>query len=47
MGVYLIIHKNEGDNRASRIHPILIFGIEACLHDKYLGVFLIEQAEEL
>eukprot|EP00957_Ditylum_brightwellii_P136721 10426141-Ditylum_brightwellii.AAC.1 len=42
----LLIHKKANDNRVSKLRPILLFNIEANMHNKRLGREAMEMAEE-
>lgn len=42
----LLIHKKPGDNRVHRLRPIMLFDIECNIHNKRLGWFAMQRAEE-
>ena len=46
-GIYLLIHKDPNDFRPHRILPIILFDIEANTHNKSLGKYAMNHAEEL
>eukprot|EP00957_Ditylum_brightwellii_P124976 9527183-Ditylum_brightwellii.AAC.1 len=46
-GLNLLIHKGSNNNMVSKLRPILLFDIEANMHNKYLGRFAMERAEGL
>eukprot|EP00957_Ditylum_brightwellii_P021422 1616084-Ditylum_brightwellii.AAC.1 len=46
-GLNLLIHNRSNNNRVSKLRPILLFDIEANMHNKRLGRFAIERAEGL
>jgi hypothetical protein len=45
-GLDLLIYKAAGDNRAEKLRPILLFDIEANMHNKRLGRVAMRKAEE-
>ena len=46
-GLDLLIHKKPNDNRVHRLRPILLFDLEANMHNKRLGRIAMENAERL
>eukprot|EP00957_Ditylum_brightwellii_P016060 1210174-Ditylum_brightwellii.AAC.1 len=46
-GLDLLIHKRSNNSRVSKLRPILLFDIEANMHNKCLGRFAMERAEGL
>ena len=46
-GLDLLIHKDPEDFRPHRIRPIIMFYIEANLHNKHLGKLSMRRAEEI
>eukprot|EP00957_Ditylum_brightwellii_P201642 15326568-Ditylum_brightwellii.AAC.2 len=44
-GLDLLIHKKPDNNRVNRLRPILLFDLEANMHNKRLGRFAMELAE--
>ena len=46
-GLDLLIHKYNNNFRPHRLRPILLFDIEANMHNKYLGRISMSQAEIL
>ena len=45
-GLDLLIYKEFGNNRAEKLRPILLFDIEANMHNKRLGRFAMRKAED-
>ena len=45
-GLDLLIHKRANDNRVDRLRPILLFDLEANMHNKRLGKEAMQRAEE-
>ena len=41
------MHKYPNDFRPHRLRPILLFKVEANIHNKYLGRYAMNHAEEL